>query len=118
MAQTIGLVLAGGAGRRMGRSKGDLDLDGANLAERAARTLWPLCSSVVISIAPGARNPTPRFAAVEDEGPAFRGPLAGILPAFAPREMPICWCWRATTRGSTAGCCSRSCTRPGRTMAS
>lgn len=83
MAQTIGVVLAGGSGRRMGRPKGELRLEGATLAERAAKVLRPLCGSVLISLPRGARNPAPSFAVVEDEPPAGRGPLSGIAAAFA-----------------------------------
>ena len=82
MAQRLGVVLAGGAGRRMGRSKGDLVVDGRPLAERAARALAPVCASVLISVAPGAVNPAPSWTAVEDAPPAGRGPLAGLQAAF------------------------------------
>ncbi|HEX5044806.1 MAG TPA: molybdenum cofactor guanylyltransferase [Candidatus Polarisedimenticolaceae bacterium] len=82
MAQRLGVVLAGGVGRRMGRTKGDLEVDGRPLAERAARTLAPVCGSVLISVAPGAVNPAPNWTAVEDAPPAGRGPLAGLHAAF------------------------------------
>jgi len=82
MAQRIGLVLAGGLGRRFGRPKGELLLEGTTLAARAACTLWPLCGSVLISLSPDGANPAPGFAAVHDEPPAGRGPLAGIAAGF------------------------------------
>jgi molybdopterin-guanine dinucleotide biosynthesis protein A len=82
MAQRVGLVLAGGRGRRMGRTKGDLQLEGRSLAQRAAETLWPLCGSVLVSVGPGAPNPAPDYPLIEDEPPAGRGPLAGIDAAF------------------------------------
>ena len=82
MAQTIGVVLAGGEGRRFGRPKGDAQLGGASLAERAARALRPVCGSVLISVARGAVNPAPSCAAVEDAGPR-RGPLGGLAAAYA-----------------------------------
>ena len=66
----------------MGRTKGDLVVDGRPLAERAARTLAPVCASVLISVAPGAVNPAPHWSAVEDALPAGRGPLAGLQAAF------------------------------------
>lgn len=83
MSQTIGLVLAGGRGSRMGQPKGEILFRGRSLAERAAFALRPLCGSVLISIAPGATNPSPSFSAVEDSLPAGRGPLAGIEAGFA-----------------------------------
>ena len=81
MAQTIGVVLAGGAGRRFGTPKGNVMLGGSTLAERAARALKPLCGSVVVSVAPGASNPAPGCPAIEDDAPG-RGPLAGIASAY------------------------------------
>ncbi len=82
MAQLIGVVLAGGEGRRFGRSKGEVPLGGSTLADRAARAVKPLCGSVIVSIAKGEGNPAPGYATVEDHGPR-RGPLGGLSAAFA-----------------------------------
>ena len=82
MAQTIGVVLAGGEGRRFGEPKGEVVLGGSTLAERAARALKPLCGGVIVSIAKGSANPAPGCPPVEDQGPR-RGPLGGIAAAFA-----------------------------------
>jgi len=82
MAQTIGVVLAGGEGRRFGGPKGGVVLGGSTLADRAARALKPLCGSVIISVARGTGNPATAYASVEDEG-TRRGPLGGIAAAFA-----------------------------------
>ena len=82
MAQTIGVVLAGGEGRRFGGPKGDVVLGGGTLADRAARALKPLCGGVVVSIARGGANPAPGYPPVEDQGPR-RGPLGGLAAAFA-----------------------------------
>jgi molybdenum cofactor guanylyltransferase len=81
MAQTIGVVLAGGEGRRFGRPKGEVVVGGATLAERAARALRPLCGSVIVSVARDTGNPAPAYPAIEDEGPRA-GPLGGIAAAF------------------------------------
>jgi molybdopterin-guanine dinucleotide biosynthesis protein A len=82
MAQLIGVVLAGGEGRRFGQPKGEVVLGESTLADRAARALKPVCGSVIISIAKGAANPAPAYPAVEDQGPR-RGPLGGLAAAFA-----------------------------------
>jgi molybdopterin-guanine dinucleotide biosynthesis protein A len=82
MAQTIGVVLAGGEGRRFGRPKGEVVLGGSTLADRAARALKPLCGNVIISIAKGGANPAPAYPTVEDQGQR-RGPLGGLAAAFA-----------------------------------
>lgn len=83
MGQKVGLVLAGGRGTRLGRTKGDLEFEGTALAQRAAAVLWPYCGSVLISVAQGAPNPAPDWPVVEDFPPPGRGPLAGIAAAFA-----------------------------------
>ena len=83
MVKPIGLVLAGGTGRRMGRAKGDLRLGrGPTLALRAAEALAPVCRGVLISVRPGSNNPAPGFPAIEDSPPPGRGPLAGIEAGF------------------------------------
>jgi molybdopterin-guanine dinucleotide biosynthesis protein A len=78
----IGVVLAGGEGRRFGEPKGDVVLGGATLAERAAKALKPLCGSVIVSVARGHASPAPGYSTVEDDG-ARRGPLGGLASAFA-----------------------------------
>jgi molybdopterin-guanine dinucleotide biosynthesis protein A len=78
----IGVVLAGGEGRRFGRPKGEVLLGGSTLADRAARALKPLCGGVIVSISKGGANPAPAYPPVEDQGPR-RGPLGGLAAAFA-----------------------------------
>jgi len=87
MEKPIGLVLAGGQGRRMGRTKGDMTIGGRRLATRAANALAPVCRGVMISLEPGSPNSAPGFPAVEDAPPAGRGPLAGIQAAFEATEV-------------------------------
>ena len=82
MAQRVGLVLAGGRGERLGRTKGDLPFEGSTLAERAAALLWPICGSVLVSISEGAENPAAAYPCLVDPPPAGRGPLAAIDAAF------------------------------------
>lgn len=78
----VGLVLAGGAGRRMGRDKASLPVGGRTLALAAAERLAELCGTVCISIAAGAPNPAPGFPVIEDATGLPRGPLAGIAAAY------------------------------------
>ncbi len=82
MAQRVGVVLAGGRGERLGRTKGDLLFEGKTLAEHAASTLWPICGSVLVSISEGVDNPAPAYPPLVDPPPVGRGPLAGIDAAF------------------------------------
>jgi len=79
----------------MGRPKGGIVHDERTLAARAASQLAPVCSEVVIGVAPGAENPAPEWPAVEDAPPAGRGPLAGIdaaFTAFVGRDLLVLAC--------------------------
>ena len=67
-----GLLLTGGASRRLGTDKARLVLDGETLATRAARTLMAVCSPV-LEVGIGATT-----VPVVSEQPARGGPLAAI----------------------------------------
>lgn len=79
----VGVVLAGGSGRRMGGPKASLELDGTTLAARAASVLRPLSDLVLVSVSPGAPVAVAGIPAVEDDPPAGRGPLAGLRASYA-----------------------------------
>ncbi len=77
----VGVALAGGRSRRMGRDKAGLQWRGESLLERAIGRLAGVTSEVLVadrgrSLAPGARS--------VDDGPGA-GPAAGILGAAAER---------------------------------
>lgn len=87
----IGVVLAGGRSRRMGRDKAVLRLDGETLLERAARRLERALAAAFgeeraeVVIAGGdRRHPGSRDRARVRDGPGG-GPAAGILGAAAAR---------------------------------
>jgi molybdenum cofactor guanylyltransferase len=73
----VGVVLAGGASRRMGQDKAALAVDGETLAARAARRLLGVCPRV--AIADGGRGLVPGLPSLPDAPAA--GPAAGILGA-------------------------------------
>ncbi|MBA6412527.1 molybdenum cofactor guanylyltransferase [Parahaliea sp. F7430] len=80
-----GLVLAGGAGRRVGgQDKGMLSWRGAKLAEHVCYRLRPQVGELWISC-----NRNQQFygsladRVVVDQGPGFEGPLAGIAAVAA-----------------------------------
>ena len=72
-----GIVLAGGAGRRMGRPKGGVVLDGITMARHAVDMLRPHCDQVIVV---GRRGiPVPRVdVPVHMDGPGPDAPLTGI----------------------------------------
>lgn len=83
-----GLVLAGGASRRMGRDKARLRLDGERLVDRACRRLYAECDRVLV--APGDHPDLARCAddAVRDVVPGG-GPLAGIVAGLEAAATPL-----------------------------
>ena len=81
MDGTLGLILAGGRGTRMGGvDKGSLKLGGETLIERGVRRAKPQVSELLIN----ANGDVARFAkfglpVIADSIGGFLGPLAGIL---------------------------------------
>ena len=76
------IILAGGKGRRLGREKAKVELDGASLLERAIKRLAPLSNEVVIvkapkQILPPLNIPDQQLVIVTDVLPE-KGPLIGI----------------------------------------
>jgi len=76
----VGVVLAGGASRRMGRDKALLTLGGMTLLERQAAKLAALARKVVVSGDP-SRYGSYGWPVVADP-PDAAGPLAGIVAAL------------------------------------
>lgn len=73
----VGVVLAGGRSRRMGRDKAALPIGGGSLASHAVTRLARICSEV--ALADAGRGLLPGVPSLAD-GPG-RGPAAGILGA-------------------------------------
>jgi molybdopterin-guanine dinucleotide biosynthesis protein A len=78
-----GLILAGGKSSRFGSDKALALLRGQSLLERAATTLTPWASEVIISAAAGSPVEIEAdrlgFSVVPDQTDIISGPLAGIL---------------------------------------
>jgi len=72
-----GLLLAGGASRRMGRDKAQILFDSEPLVIRAVRTLARVCTDVVVASGDGHRLDHLGVTQVADALPGA-GPLAGI----------------------------------------
>lgn len=83
-----GLVLAGGASRRMGRDKARLVVEGELLAVRVVRRLRAGCDRVLIASGDGDRLPGIADGQVADAVPDA-GPLAGILAGLEAARTPL-----------------------------
>ncbi|CAN5322397.1 molybdenum cofactor guanylyltransferase [soil metagenome] len=82
MSSINGFVLAGGLGRRMGRSKGGMTIGGVTLIERAARVLSAVADPVVI--VGNDLGDTGVFQSMSDEdiGGGARGAIVGLYTAL------------------------------------
>lgn len=79
-SEIVGVVLAGGASRRMGTDKALTELDGRTMLDWVARTLATVTDRVIV-----AGEPRPSAGELEflaDSGAPHRGPLAGIATAM------------------------------------
>ena len=85
----VGVVLAGGAGRRMGGDKGARLLRGRPLASYPAAALAAVCERVAI-VGPGPALPGVEL--WDDEPPEPRHPRTGILHALRRASGPILIC--------------------------
>ncbi len=72
-----GLLLTGGASRRMGRDKALIEVDGVTLADRAAAVLAEVCDPV-LEVGPGHTS----LPAVREDPPGS-GPLAALEAGWA-----------------------------------
>ncbi len=77
------MILAGGAGRRMGADKALVPVGGVPMVERVARAMREVADDVVVS---GRRSPLAGCAPLPDDRPARRGPLAGLATALRVAE--------------------------------
>lgn len=90
-APITGVILAGGAGRRMGGiDKGLQELDGQPLVQRVLVRLAPQVDSVLIS----ANRNLERYAGfgcpvLGDTIPGYAGPLAGLQAALSRAATPL-----------------------------
>ncbi|GMU64895.1 MAG: hypothetical protein AMXMBFR36_11690 [Acidobacteriota bacterium] len=84
LAPLVGGLLVGGASRRFGRDKALALLEGRPLAERVAAALAAVSREVVLLGAGPVPASLDAMARIADD-PRGRGPLAGLLGAFAAR---------------------------------
>lgn len=84
------VILAGGAGRRMGgRDKGLIPLHGRTLADHVADVLRPHCARVWIAARDTAAYQALGFSVLDDGPWAGAGPLAGIRAALSVTPGPV-----------------------------
>ena len=78
-----GIVLAGGASRRMGHDKALIEIGGETLLVRAARHLVQAgCTELVVATGTRGRLGDLPWTEVDDGAFAGHGPLAGLVAAF------------------------------------
>lgn len=81
-----GLLLAGGAARRMGRDKAQAVVGGVALVDRALTVLWSVCEDVLV--APGGRPLGRGVEEVADARPGA-GPLGGLVAGLERARTPL-----------------------------
>lgn len=88
MARVLGIVLAGGRGRRLaaGVPKALVVLGGRTLLARARATLAALCDEVLVCAPGSLALPVEESQRVRDPEPG-EGPLAGLVAALAARPF-------------------------------
>src|SRR5574340_1715599 len=83
----VGVVLAGGASRRMGRDKAALLIGGEPLLRRAVGRLRLALAEVIVVGAPALAPLVPDTRIVADEWPG-RGPLGALATALGVTDAP------------------------------
>lgn len=81
LAGVVGVVLAGGASRRMGHDKAALRIDGEPLVRRAVGRLRRALAEVVVVGSPALASLVPDTRVIADEWPG-RGPLGALATAL------------------------------------
>jgi molybdopterin-guanine dinucleotide biosynthesis protein A len=86
-----GIVLAGGASRRLGRPKALLRFGAETLVERVVGIVAAVCDDVVVVSGPHLRlPPLPGARIVDDEVP-LQGPLAGLRYGLVAARRDACF---------------------------
>ena len=106
LSNVAGAVLVGGASRRMGRDKAQIDVGGQTILARTVALLARCCDEVGVvggeaPVGGAGRSVADR----EDAGPrcALRGLVSALEAATAERVLA----WRPTCRTCRSSCCSR-----------
>jgi len=88
MAGDLGVLVAGGRGRRLGAAtpKALVRLAGVTLLERALAILSAVCDEVVVVAPAGLALPAPGVRRVNDP-PGAAGPLAGVVAGLGARAF-------------------------------
>lgn len=84
----VGLILAGGQSKRMGRSKAELVFQNETLLARALRRLGPVCERILVSVSASTQLTLPGVEVVPDSYPG-RGSLIGLASGLRAADEPV-----------------------------
>ena len=90
-AGIIGLILAGGTGRRLGDvRKGDLRLGNVSLLAHVIEALEPHCATILLSVGAGPQTHHEDVLSLPDAPDGVTGPAAGLLAGarWCTRNLP------------------------------
>ena len=87
LSEVTGVILCGGASRRMGRDKALIELDGRRLIDTAVEALAEVAGRTVLASGSEARYAELGLDRVLDTGPGA-GPLRGLLAGLEAAETP------------------------------
>lgn len=92
LASVVGVVLAGGASRRMGRDKAALVIGGEPLVRRSVTRLRRALAEVIVVGSPDLAPLIPETRIVADDWPG-RGPLGALATALRALDEPDAGAW-------------------------
>jgi molybdopterin-guanine dinucleotide biosynthesis protein A len=111
LAGVVGVVLAGGASRRMGRDKAALVIGGEPLVRRSVARLRLALAEVIVVGSPDLASLLPETRIVADDWPG-RGPLGALATALRALDEPDAGAWSGGAWWALLVACDMPFTQP------